>query len=25
MLKGPVVDELYQRGARWLAGGALER
>lgn len=25
MLKGPVVDELYRRGARWLAGGALER
>jgi hypothetical protein len=25
MLKGPVVEELYQRGARWLAGGALER
>jgi hypothetical protein len=25
MLKGPVVDELYQRGARWLAGGVLER
>ena len=25
MLKGPVVDELYGRGARWLAGGALER
>lgn len=25
MLKGPVVQELYQRGARWLAGGALER
>jgi hypothetical protein len=25
MLKGPVVDELYKRGARWLAGGALER
>ena len=25
MLQGPVVDELYQRGARWLAGGALER
>jgi hypothetical protein len=24
-LKGPVVDELYKRGARWLAGGALER
>ena len=25
MLKGPVVDELYKRGARWLAGGVLER
>jgi hypothetical protein len=25
MLKGPVVQELYARGARWLAGGALER
>ena len=25
MLKGPVVDQLYQRGARWLAGGELER
>jgi hypothetical protein len=25
MLKGPVVEELYARGARWLAGGALER
>ena len=25
MLKGPVVGELYRRGARWLAGGALER
>jgi hypothetical protein len=25
MLKGPVVQELYQRGARWLAGGVLER
>jgi hypothetical protein len=25
MLKGPVVDELYRRGARWLTGGALER
>ena len=25
MLKGPVVDELYKRGARYLAGGALER
>lgn len=25
MLKGPVVDELYKRGARWLAGGELER
>lgn len=25
MLKGPVVDELYRRGGRWLAGGALER
>lgn len=24
MLKGPVVDELYQKGARWLAGDALE-
>ena len=25
MLKGPVVEELYRRGARWLAGGLLER
>jgi len=25
MLKGPVVEELYKRGARWLAGGVLER
>jgi hypothetical protein len=25
MLKGPEVQALYQRGARWLAGGALER
>ena len=25
MLKGPVVEALYLRGARWLAGGALER
>jgi SnoaL-like domain len=25
MLKGPVVEELYRRGARWLAGGDLER
>jgi hypothetical protein len=25
MLKGPMVAELYQRGARWLAGGVLER
>ena len=25
MLKGPVVDELYRRGSRWLAGGAIER
>ncbi len=25
MLKGPVVEELYRRGARWLSGGALER
>jgi hypothetical protein len=25
MLKGPVVEALYQRGTRWLAGGALER
>jgi len=25
MLKGKVVDELCRRGARWLAGGALER
>ena len=25
MLKGPVVQELYQHGARWLAGGVLER
>ena len=24
-LKGPVVEALYRRGARWLAGGALER
>jgi len=25
MLKGPAVEALYQRGARWLAGSALER
>jgi hypothetical protein len=25
MLKGPVVDALYGRGSRWLAGGELER
>ena len=25
MLKGAVVEELYRRGARWLAGGPLER
>ena len=25
MLKGPVVSELYQKGARWLAGAKLER
>ena len=25
MLKGPEVQALYQRGARWLAGGELER
>lgn len=25
MLKGPVVQELYARGKRWLAGGVLER
>mgnify|MGYP003584344936 FL=1 len=25
MLKGPAVEELSRRGARWLAGGALER
>ena len=25
MLKGPEVEALYARGARWLAGGALER
>jgi len=25
MLKGPMVAQLYERGARWLAGGALER
>lgn len=25
MLKGPVVDALYQKGARWLVGGVLER
>jgi hypothetical protein len=25
MLKGPVVSELYKRGARWLAGASLER
>ncbi len=25
MLKGPVVEELYRRAARWLAGGPLER
>jgi SnoaL-like domain len=24
-LKGPVVEALYRRGARWLAGAALER
>ncbi|MFS2048200.1 nuclear transport factor 2 family protein [Variovorax sp. Varisp41] len=24
MLKGPAVEALYQRGARWLAGGVLE-
>jgi len=24
MLKGPVVEALYARGARWLAGGELE-
>ena len=24
-LQGPQVEELYRRGARWLAGGALER
>lgn len=25
MLKGPVVQELYRRGASWLAGGPLQR
>jgi hypothetical protein len=25
MLKGAVVEALYKRGERWLAGGALER
>ena len=25
MLEGPVVQELYQRGARWLAGAQIER
>jgi hypothetical protein len=25
MLKGPEVQDLYRRGAAWLAGGALER
>ncbi len=25
MLKGPVVEELYRRGASWLAGGELRR
>lgn len=25
MLKGPEVQALYQRGAQWLAGGALQR
>jgi hypothetical protein len=25
MLKGEAVQELYRRGERWLAGGALER
>ena len=25
MLKGPQVQALYERGQRWLAGGALER
>jgi hypothetical protein len=25
MLKGPAVEALYARGARWLAGGELER
>jgi hypothetical protein len=25
MLKGPVVQELYRRGERWLGGGPLER
>jgi hypothetical protein len=25
MLKGPAVEVLYARGARWLAGGELER
>ena len=24
-LKGPMVEELYGRGARWLAGGPIER
>jgi len=25
MLKGPVVEDLYRRGAAWLAGGDLQR
>jgi len=25
MLKDPAVDELYRRGASWLAGGELQR
>jgi hypothetical protein len=25
MLQGPAVEDLYRRGARWLAGGPLER
>jgi hypothetical protein len=25
MLKGPVVEELYRRGAEWLVGGELQR
>jgi hypothetical protein len=25
MLKGPVVEDLYRRGKKWLAGGELER